>query len=766
MKAAEIPVDKLLPPLMTPNGDVRQEILFNSHNFSSWLGLQMEEKLKSFPEWQESHPILLGSWARNELCPRSDLDILFCGDPEKVKTLVRHLNEQGYKIRSRMPEDPNDWTVNVESFDVLSLLKARPLTTYGAEKLFEQQKRILQNRKTYGKKLLNDVREERKKRSTRFDSITNFLEPNIKYGPGSLRDLEQGLQIYEIFADKIPSPWHSLNVLKYYKSYFLTIRQKLHLLGMGDVLVSTAQFELAQWMGFKSHKDFMRDFQSGVSRVEFYSSWLLEAALSPEKKVTKVENHSFRKAEDLSKALYEDSSSLMQKKVREKLNDFFAAQKEKQDAPVRGKVLERMLDPETSDAVLVAHFRSRLIDKLLPEIKRLVGYVQHDQYHRFAADAHIMQACREFKRIYHKVKMLGPLKFSWQKLKPMDWKILTWACLYHDLAKGLDHGHDHSAAGVEIVRRDFKLYGFSKEFTDQVAWLVENHLELSQAAFRKNPKSPKVWQELREKGVEGQALHRLALFTAIDIRATNPDAWNDWKARLLSELVSSLESKSAQNYYDFTEQTKKKRLKLKFSAEEIMDPLLLDSIASSVLVDDLKKAEKAEGNLKPLVVKNRKNEVWIRFHVHHDRVGILAECVQQLYSLGIQVRHAAIQTLPGIGVYDWFQVISTKNFKILSKWLENAEISPLKLPEVNFENIEIISSDDQEWVLSFKGIDQPGLLAAASMALAQQGLGIQSARVHTWGRQIEDVFIVKPSKEINLQDTLTKLRLRFLKSSR
>ena len=95
-----------------------------------------------------------------------------------------------------------------------------------------------------------------------------------------MRDLEQGLQLYEFFAEKIPNPSHSLDVLHFYKAYWLTLRQKLHLLGVGDVLVGTAQFEISKWLGFKNQKDFMRNLQSGLSRVSFYSDWLLEAALA------------------------------------------------------------------------------------------------------------------------------------------------------------------------------------------------------------------------------------------------------------------------------------------------------------------------------------------------------------------------------------------------------------------------------------------------------------------------------------------------------
>lgn len=737
----------LVPPLMTPDGDVRQVFCFSAENVSLWLGDRLEELFKSRPEWKECHPIIIGSWARGELCPKSDIDVLFCGNEEKVRLFVDAVQEQGLKLRYRMPQNPTDWTENVEAFDILALLKARPWTPEAAQKLFEQQKRIWSKKNQFRRGLLRAVKEERKNREKRYDSITNYLEPNIKFGPGGLRDLEQGLQIYELFAEKFTNPGHALNVLQYYRSYFLSLRQKLHLEGHGDILSGAVQFDMSQWMGFKSHKDFMRDLQRGLSRVHFYSDWIVEVAEASEKDLKKIENQSFHKFEDFLTALHKSSRVLVQKKVRENLDTLLPDAGVKATAKRRGQVLNKILDVKTSDELLVSVFRSRLIDKLVPEIRRLVGYVQHDQYHRFTADSHIMQACREVKRVYKKPAELGPLKFIAKELKSEDWRILSWSCLYHDLAKGMESPEHHSDLGVTITERDFKSYGFSKAFTTEVKWMVQNHLELSQAAFRKDPKDPKVWQELRDKGVSGARLLRLALFTAIDIRATNPEAWNEWKAKLLKDLVQSLQSKRAQNYFDFEALKKSKKLQVDAQVVEELGLQLLESVSLKDLVMDLKKAESSESSLKPLVLKTRKGDLWIRFHHKEDRQGLLSDYVGQLYSLGLGIRHASIQTLPKVGVYDWFQVSSSRPVTALIKILENSSTQSKPIPNVKFDSIQVVSADEKEWVVSFKAADQAGLLASAARALSDLGVSIKSARVHTWGRQVDDIFVVKAQGE-------------------
>ncbi len=733
----------LMPPLMTPNGDVRQVVCFSAENFSLWLGAKLEEVFKLYADWKDCHPIILGSWARNELCPKSDIDVLFCGDEVKVKSLVDSLNERGLKLRYRMPANPNDWTENVEAFDILALLKGRPWTPEAARKLHEQQRLIWSKKTLFRKSLLKAIKEERKKREERYDSITNYLEPNLKYGPGGLRDLEQGLQIYELFAEKFSSPGHALNVLQYYSHYFVNLRQKLHLEGYSDILTNSVQFDVAKWTGFKSNKDFMRDLQRGLSRVHFYSDWIIQVAESSEKELKNFESLSFKKMEDLYLALHKNSSVLVQKKVRENLDAVLTDKAVKQLSRRRGQVLEKILDVKAQDTVLVSVFRSRLIDKLVPEIRRLVGYVQHDQYHRFTADSHIMQACREVKRIYKKPKELGALSFLHKKLKPEDWRILTWSCLYHDLAKGLESSKHHSDLGVEIVERDFKTYGFKKSFTDEVKWMVENHLELSQAAFRKNPKDPKVWQELHQKGIQGSRLLRLALFTAIDIRATNPEAWNDWKAQLLKELTQTLESKKAQDYFSFETLKKRKKLNVSEGLIEELSPVLLETVPMDVLVDDLKKAQQGAHSLKPRVVTGPKGDHWVRFHEKVDRTGLLSDYVSQLYSLGLGIRQASIHTIQDVGVYDWFRITTTKNIQQIAKVLENSTLQRKENPIVRFDSIQLVSADENEWVISFKGPDQNGLLASAARSLSDLGVNITSAKVHTWGRQIDDIFFVK-----------------------
>lgn len=749
---------ELFPPVFwTPNGDVRFTSYFGGPQFAGWLSSQLEEKLKSYPEFLECEPVLLGSWSRGELCPLSDIDILFCGPEVKVKSLTDKLHQAGLKLRYRMPKNPEDWTEGVESFDILALWKAKPLSSAAASKLLLQQKRLWENKTKLRPKLLKDLLQERGQRAERYNSISNYLEPNLKYGPGGLRDIEQALQVYDLYSDKFQHQGHALSVLNYHKAYLLTLRQKLHLMGFGEVLVNTAQFDLAKVFNFKSHKEFMRDLERGLSRSHFYVNWIFAVAESSGKKLEEIRSIKFKNAKDLVQVLQKYPNPLGQQKVRANMDFFLAEEDIAKNSRWFGKVLQQMLDPKTSKDFVVCVFDSRLIDKILPSIRHLVGYVQHDQYHRYTADVHIMQACLMLKEIYKNPKALGPLAVFHKDLTPEDWKILSWSALYHDLAKGL-HSEDHSDQGVEILKKDFKKYGFSKKFTEEVGWMVKNHLELSIAAFRKNPKAKSTWEHLEENGVKGQRLKRLALFTVMDICATNPEAWNEWKGRLLRDLVEALNAPSTKNYFSLKTSLQKKKFKGLEDVLEDFDDFLLQSISAPVLAADLKKAREGQESLSPLVVKKGK-EVWVRFHAKKDQEGLLADYVQRLYSLGLGIRHASIQTLAGVGVYDWFQVVTSKAPQVIEKILKNSQSPQKEIPNVVYDQIEWVSIDDDEWVLSFRGKDQSGFLSSATARLAQEGLNIKSARVHTWGQQVNDIFIVKAPKAVP-EELLTRIKTR------
>lgn len=723
--------------------------------FSVWLGAVLLEKFTSMDSWVDAGAIALGSWARDELCPLSDIDVLFCGNEKAALEIVRIFQEQGLKLRYRLPEDIEDWTKGVLPFDVLALLHARAFDWQSGEKLSEQQAKIRARGSKYLKDLVTSMHKERAQRLLRYDSVSNFLQPNLKYGPGGLRDLQQGQAVCEIFPDKFPDAHHAQQVLDYYRSFFLSVRQKLHLIGGGEVLTANEQLDLTHHFGFEDIRDFMREIQIGLSRISFYTDWIFARALSSRSQIMQVESAVIKTPQDVFKALAGDPSRLMQARVRSVVETVFAKAKRKS----LGKLLNHFFSVSESENFLIALFRSRSLEQCVPELERVKGWVQHDHYHRFTVDAHLMQAVREVKRVFDKPKTLGRMADLVKELDDKDWKILLWTALYHDLGKGREG--DHSSQGAELVKEDFTQMGLSLRMTLEVTWLVQNHLILSTAAFRKNPNSTSTWKDLLDRGVKGKRLLRLAVFTAVDIRATNPEAWTDWKEKLLRQLVAQLRSPQGTQFMQFLERAEAKKLEVSREFVSVLDPFVLESLPTRVLIKDYEDLKSLGGDLVDLVVRNQSGEIWIRFHRRQDKKGLFLGFVQKLYSCGCVIRQSSVRTMDLYGVYDWFQVKTSKSPAQLRKLLSILpEQKELNIPSVHFEKIEMVSQDENEVIYSFRGKDQKGLLLAAAYSLHSQGLFIRWAKVHTWGQQIEDIFAVSCPDDPQL--VLNKIKLSLV----
>lgn len=745
--------ESLCPPPFTPDGRFHGRAEWPSAAFSEKLLELLKTRWFSDEDFEKAGPVLLGSAARGELCPRSDLDLLFVGSEEAAARFIRRQQEAGFRLRSRVPEDLKDWSVGVETPDLLALLEATALTPE-AETALSAQKDLLRARAGKDRKTwLRDLLKERAEREARFDSIANVLEPNLKYGPGGLRDLDQGRQILALFPERFESAVHAREILESYAGFLLLVRQKLHLEGQGDLLSGPAQFDIARWLGME-HRDFMRQIQRGLSRVHFYSTWIAERAKAPERRWRRLESLKLRTRGQALQLLEKDSSVLAQQRIRQDIDRLFPEAWTKKASKERGRLLAKVLRPGAGEDFVAAVFGSRLIDKLCPEIKPLIGLVQHDQYHRYTADVHLQQACREWQRVLKKPGRLGVLAGEVRALKPVDRRILGWAVLYHDLMKGREG--DHSELGRELVQKDLAGFGVPAAERAEVEWIVEHHLELSQAAFRRNPMSPSTWLRLQEIGAEGSRLRRLAVFTAVDILATNPEAWTPWKARLINDLLRALRSSAAQGYFRFHREAQKNSVTPYVDA---IDAFLMTKLPARTLSADLAAALAARVSLPPQVFRLKGHGVWVRFHEKEDRPGLFAEFVQRLYSLGVGIRHAAVHTLPEIGVYDWFEITSRRKPAQIRAWLETSKPAIKALPSVTFSDVSLVAKDENEWIFSFKGIDQPGFLATAAAALAEEKASLKSARVHTWGRQVDDLFAVIPSGDPG--ELLTKLRRRL-----
>jgi [protein-PII] uridylyltransferase len=718
-------------------------------NFAAWIEKELIEKLDSFGNLREVKPILLGSWSRHELTPKSDIDLLFAGPEDKVKVFVGEAFQAGLKLRSRTPEDPNDWSKGVQPFDLLAL--------HRAQALYEEDQNLVEAQRAHAvkarKEILKAVRLEREERHKRQDSISNYLEPNLKYGSGGLRDIEQALALRELFPGAfLPLEDYPFRVLRQIKEELLFLRALLHLMNSGDVLSANDQLEISKILKLESPQVLMKLVQSELERASFYADWVVSTCAAGPKK-RQAARKGLGSLSEAILSLRHDSGVLHQYELRRSINELSEALNDFE----RGKILHKAIASDQPDNFLVALHRTRAFEVLIPDVKKLKGLVQHDHYHRFTADAHLVQTLREVQRLKTTKRVFGIIGRLNEDLSAQDWWILKLTALFHDLAKG--RKGDHATEGAKLVEKYFEAWRYPDNLKTEVAWLVQNHLLLSNAAFRQNPQAQSTWKRLFERGVVGHRLILLALFTAIDIRATNPEAWTPWKSQLLLNLVRNLQSpeaKSLQSHLDFA-----KKAKITDADQWLarIDPAILQMLPPKVLLTDLHAAARAKDDLPVLVLKS-KQRVWVRFHRKRDRSGLFLSFVSQLFGLGLSIQLSSVNTLESVGVYDWFCLRTEKPVKQIATWLAKASFTPPNVPPVTLQSVSLMAADDDEWILSFKGKDQRGLLLAAAQALFDEHLSLRWARAHTWGSQVEDIFGVQPLGEVDR--LLKRLQDRFV----
>lgn len=715
-------------PPRPPSGEIDLSLFASTRKFCSAWGEFIVEELKTLPEFLESKPVLLGSWARGELMPKSDLDIGFCGPEAAVRPVVGQLQAKGWKIRARVfdIESAKAWP----EVEQLSLLQAKPLFMDA----FDFAQKVIGAKASERKKFVRAVFKERVSRREKTSSFENVLEPNLKIGLGGLRDILQAEQVSLLFPELWPKE-HGRDVLEYYRWFFNTIRLRLHLLGAGDHMQAALQPDIAKWFGYNDFKELMREVQKGLSRSLFYSDWMAETALASPKSRSLIGAKSWKSAEAMIGDLKKDPSILMQYQIRQKMDVLITDAWRKK----AGETIFRTFDHAFvggTEEFLRALFRSRLLDLMDQRLRPLIGYNQHDQYHAYTADTHILNLLIECKRAFRSPRRLGQFATLIRKCSKADKQMLAWACYYHDLGKG--HGHDHESIGAEFVRNDEKRFRRSKTWTTEIAWLAQHHLEFSKAAFRENPRDENTLKRLTHLGLTPERIRRLAIFTVLDIRATHPKAWTPWKEKLLWDLVENLSRPKKIEHLEFVEGMEKS---FGFGPVRIS---LLELVGLERIKRDFRILKRRHKEPSFQVHKVR-GGFWVRYFNPEDKPGLLLSALRILFAAGCSVREAAIESIPGLGVYDWFMIESGMSLESLEKRLKHIQVTaPLTAPPVKWKSVEWMSVNDEAWTLLFRGLDQRGLLMATAERLHGMGAQIRSARVQTWGEQVEDIIEIAP----------------------
>lgn len=785
--------------------------------------------------------VAVGGYGRGELFPYSDVDVLILLDSapdavlraklEEIVQLFWDLGlEIGHSIRTVdecLSESAADITVQT------SLLEARLVT--GSRDLFKQlQKRldqVMDARAFFQAKIL-----ELQQRHAKYEDTPYSLEPNCKESPGGLRDLQVILWVSK--AAKLGDSWRRLaerglltsteaRQLMQKERAFKDIRIRLHIHARRreDRLIFDVQTPVAETFGFRATSTrraseyLMQRYYWAAKAVTQLNTILLQnikSQLFPQTLHPKPINARFSEVSGMIDIARDDTFEttpcamlevflLMEQDpnlkgmtartmralwhARLSLNAEF-----RRDPANRALFLQILQAPQGITHALRRMNDMSILGRYLPNFRRIIGQMQHDLFHVYTVDQHILMVVRNVRRFAlaehaHEYPFCSQLMADFSQ----PW-LLYIAALFHDIAKG--RGGDHSQLGMldaQIFCRD---HGISKEDTEFVVFLVEHHLTMSQVAQKQDLSDPDVIRNFAQTVKTERRLTALYLLTVADIRGTSPKVWNAWKGKLLEDLyrmtlrVLGGETPSADREFRNRQQEAIRMLRLYGMTEDPRERLWKELDIVYFLRHDASeiawqtRSLNHRANSPTPVVKCRLAPIGGGLQVTvyvKDQPDLFARICSYFTWKNFSILDAKIHTTRHGYALDTFLVTEptfAKNYRDIINLIEH-ELSealqshqPLSAPAPGrlsrlSRTFPVTPTVDlrpdergQYYLLSVSANDRNGLLYSIANVLAKYRVNLHTAKIMTLGERVEDVFIVdgpalsNPRSQIRLETEL------------
>jgi [protein-PII] uridylyltransferase len=417
-----------------------------------------------------------------------------------------------------------------------------------------------------------------------------------------------------------------------------------------------------------------------------------------------------------------------------------------------------------------------ILGRYLPNFRRIVGQMQHDLFHVYTVDQHILMVVRNMRRFTmsehaHEYPFCSQLMADFSQ----SW-LLYVAALFHDIAKG--RGGDHSKLGVADATQFCQDHGMSAEDTELVAFLVENHLTMSQVAQKQDLSDPDVIAAFAKVVKDERHLTGLYLLTVADIRGTSPKVWNAWKGKLLEDLykitlrVLGGEPHTADRELKNRQQEALATLRLYGLPpdahlklwQQLDVAYFLRHDASDIAWQTRSLYDKLDSKLP--VVKCRLAPIGEGLQVAvyiPDQPDLFARICSYFDRKNFSILDAKIHTTRNGYALDTFLVTEqnfAKSYRDIISLIEHelGELlqSQTPLPQPGKGRLSRLSrtfpfqptvdlrpdEKGQYYLLSVAANDRTGLLYAIANVLTKYRINLHTAKIMTLGERVEDVFLV------------------------
>ena len=666
---------------------------------------------------------------------------------------------------------------------------------------------------------------ELRQRHNKFEDTPYALEPNCKESPGGLRDLQVVLWVAR--AAGLGKSWEELarnglatafevRQIKSNESLLSLIRARLHLLAgrREDRLVFDLQTVVAESFGYKSQapdgsrlprrasESLMRRYYWAAKAVTQLNQILLlniEERLNPNTQPLRPLNERFfekaGRIEVASDDLYVREphailetflifqttpgvNGLSARTLRALYNARGVMDTKFRSDPVNRQTFLQILQQNQgiTHAMRLLN-QTSVLGRYLWVFRKIVGQMQHDLFHVYTVDQHILMVLRNVRRFLmaehsHEYPMCSQLAAGWDR----PW-ILYVAALFHDIAKG--RGGDHSELGCKDVRTFCRQHGIATEDAQLIEFLVREHLSMSRIAQKEDLSNPEVIAAFAKRVGNERYLTALYLLTVADIRGTSPKVWNAWKGKLLEDLYRyTLRVLGGGAPDPRAEVESRKREALTMLALHAEPFESHKALWSTLDVSYFMRHEAADiaWHARQLsrhvgagksVVRARRSSAGEGMQVlvyTPDAPDLFARICGYFEEAGLSILDAKIHTARNGYALDTFQVISpilTEHYRELVAMVEAelvraiAVVGPL-LPagkgrvSRRVKSFPIAPRVDlrpdekgQRWLLSVSASDRVGLLYSIARVLARHRINLQLAKVTTLGERVEDTFLIE-----------------------
>jgi [protein-PII] uridylyltransferase len=791
----------------------------------------------------------VGGYGRGQLQPYSDIDLLILSEKplsrelqDTVGQFITLLWDIGLDVGQSVRTVKE--TVALAKQDVTiatNLVEARLLT--GSHETFEKLNKKLQGRGYWSSKDFFLAKyEEQLKRHAKCKDTSFNLEPNVKENPGCLRDIQsigwvakkhfRALGGNELVEAQYVTEQEFEELLECRRDLW-RIRFALHLVAgrSENRLLFDYQQDVAARLGCGSEGSkasveiMMKAFFRTVRRVSELNEMLLQRfkqdILDLKIKHTQQINADFELLDGLiapkhqevfnspesilqflhviadtpqTQGLHSSCLRLLRQARRRYHNQYFAERQSCRDI-----FMALMKHTEFFGLAWNIMHKHGILQAYIPQWDHIVGMMQFDLFHAYTVDEHTH---RLVKNIYH-YGLAENTQFPRCKeiAKNLDKpELLFIAAIFHDIGKG--RNGDHSKLGAVDVKIFCETHGLNAKDTELIRWLVESHLLMSVIAQRRDIYDPEVINEFAQAVRTHDNLNHLYLLTLADIRATNDNLWNDWKASLLREL------------YLLTQKALENGLECQVALQERVEEhqqtarqLLADSGMNDTQVTQFWKRLNDDyfARFKPAQIAWHANVILASHPMTDDfllvgtsastskagaelivygkdKPKMFAQIASVLDSRNCTIRDAQIMHTHDGYIFDSFIILEQNGDRITSPSrldsLKEAVETQLNKPGEEHNNNRKMSRQmkqldvatkvrfypykDTGTIIELEALDAPGLLANISEQFVAQNVTLHMAKISTIGERAEDIFVVSNESGLPLtQNEQVELKKRL-----